>query len=192
MTQNKILTPFYYLAGAKTLIIGILFLAITTLLSYFSFCRFDGLIDIHFSKPIYFPFTRFLLDQIIGWLLTCIFFCLGFLFCGAGRWPRAIDLLGTTIFARIPLVIAPLMAFIFPNLIPTNVTPSNLLNIDFGKILMLALISIVGTILHIILLYNAYKVCFNLTGTKLKLSFILIIVLGEILTKIPIIYQLLF
>lgn len=192
MTKNKILTPFYYLAGSKTLLIGILFLVITSILSYYSYCRFNGLIDIHFVKPIHFPFVRFLMDQFIGWLLICVFFCLGFLFTGAGRWPRWVDVFGTTLFARIPLVIAPLLAFIFPTIIPSDINPNNVLSIGLGKIMTLALISIVSTVLYITLLYNSYKVCFNLSDTRLKLSFILIIVIGEILTVIPAISYLLY
>lgn len=191
---QKLFNPFIQIAGAKSVIIGLLFLTLSSTLAAFFNTRFDGIIDAHYNKHQSFYVSY--LDNLINiTVLTSVFFGFGAILT-KGR-TRFIDILGTTMLSRFPLSIIPLFniqnqsGIIGEKIIQSITHPyaMQLTQFEWIYLIISGIISLLLTIWFIVLLFKAYKISTNLKGANLIVSFILGIIIAEILSKI-IIYQL--
>lgn len=177
--------PFLFWGGRKILWIGLAVIVIHLPIGYFLQARFDGAIDMHIVTSVGSVF-RPLLDAIIAWGST--FLCL-YLAALTFKSPiRMIDVAGAAAVARIPILISVVPAKIFdPGIQDIN----DLLNLQGSEMWSLAAVSVILLIFMIwffVLLFNAYKVNSNLKGWKLITSFIVAVILAEIISKVILVY----
>ena len=172
MRIRNLYNPFNRIAGGKALVIGLTVLLLTTFIAFKTGTHFNGLLNIDFAKDS--DYWIFLTENLSSWLFLSIFMYLSALILSKSNI-RAIDILGTTSLARIPLLSAPLI-----RLVPafqSFVIQSWEMYFVYG----VYLISLIWTIT---LFFNAYKISCNLKNERLIISFILSLILSEIFTKI--------
>jgi hypothetical protein len=136
------------------------------------------------------------LDNLINiGVVTFVFYGFGAILT-KGR-TRFVDILGTTMLSRFPLFIIPLFNIqnqsgIIGEKIIQSITKPNAIQLtkfEWIYLITSGIISLLLIIWFIVLLFKAYKISTNLKGANLIVSFILGIIIAEILSKI-IIYQL--
>lgn len=184
--------PFRYVAGARSLIIGLATMVLLAVLGYASGTHFNGVLDIHYScMDQASPFSFHILYQIISWFCVVgIFYLSACIFSGSKV--RLIDMAGTLAMARIPLLIAAAWGFI-PAVHFCSMQEINTLDIS-GLLLMLKenagwialtlLILLPVVVWNIVLMYNAYTVSGYLKGVKGILSFIAALFVSEVLSLV--------
>lgn len=191
---QKLFNPFVQIAGSKSLLIGLLFLLLSSTLAAFFNTRFDGVLDAHYTKNQSFYLSY--LDNLINIsVITLILYGFGSLFT-KGR-TRFIDILGTSTLARFPLFIIPLFniqnqsGLIGEKIIQSITKPNDIQLTQFEWIYLIisGIASLLLIIWHIVLMFSAYKISTNLKGANLIVSFILGLIIAEIVSKI-LIYQL--
>ena len=172
--MNRIFNPFRYIAGTKSLIFGLLFIATSALLLYSG-----GYIQntyIHIGMAVA-PLWYVAVMQIIWWLLPATLLYLGGVAMTRSRI-RLIDMLGTTAFAQLILVL-----MIAPLLLPVvqNSTTALLATLQSGAVptigatlplVIYSLYTLVCLALYFIWDYNAFAVSCNLRGWKAITLFI--------------------
>ncbi len=102
--------PFYYIAGGKALMIGIVVMLTTGLSAYFGGSRFNGLLDFRLGLPAQ-PWWIYVSEIMISWLIFSSLLLISGKILSKSR-VRAIDVFGTQALARSPYFFASLMAFI--------------------------------------------------------------------------------
>ena len=188
--KNFIINPFKYIAGYKALFAGLLFLIGSAVINYYEKIHFDGIIDIHYNPNggilLYFG------EGIFNWLLLAFFLYLGTKIIGNSSY-RSIDLFGTQLYARIPFffasilyVITPVRKFskyIFWKYLDKG---SQVVLTSLDYILLAAgLLLILLIIIYVVyLMYKSYSFVTNMKRKKAVLSFIIIFIIAEFVSKI--------
>lgn len=176
MKINWIYNPFINIAGTPSLLLGLVIIIVTAVLGGLNNVHYDGVIDIHAGMPA--PWPIFLLESILSWLLFSVFLLIGAKVLSQSK-VRAIDIFGTQAFARYPYLGISLISFIPYFHFEFRGMP------EFSALLIIfGLIAFVFTIWTVILMYNAYSVSANLKGAKAVVSFIVALVIAEVLFKI--------
>lgn len=189
--KTILFNPFLKTAGSKALLIGLVFVIVSSILAFYFQTHFDGVLDVHFGEinQWWIPFVEnginilslFLIFYILGAILTK----------GRVRW---IDILGTTVLARFPLIIMPFgNAGNFVQDLGESIAkdPTHLSEIQFGAgeiifLILFIILSMCVLIWYVALLFNAYKISTNLKKGTLVVSFICGLLLAEIVSKIMI------
>ena len=180
--MKRIFNPFTYIAGAKALVFGLIFIATATLLLYSGGFIQDTYIHIGMAEA---PLWYVAVMQIIWWLLPATLLYLGGVAMSKSR-VRLIDMLGTTAFAQLILVL-----MIAPLLLPAvhNSTTEMLAVVQSGAVptigamlpmVLYSLYSLVCLALFYIWNYNAFAVSCNLSGWKAILTFICVQIVATI------------
>ena len=174
--NNKLFQPFIYIAGIKSLVVGIIALAVTAFIGSLSLTHFDGAIDMHsgYSTPVYIYF----LEQLINWASLVLFFYIAGMFFSRSS-VRLIDVAGTMAMARWPLLPAAVAGF------GMHIKQPVLANITPG-IILFSLLGLVFIIWMIALLYNAYSVACNIKGRKGIVVFIITLLIAEVASHLAI------
>jgi hypothetical protein len=172
MRSSNFYNPFNQIAGIKSLNFGLVGLLIVTYLAYKTGTHFNGLLNIDLAKDS--DYWVFITESFSNWVLISASMYISGLILSKSKL-RVIDILGTTLLSRIPLIITPLVRII--PLFQSFVILSWQMYFIYG----FYLISLVWTI---ILLFNAYKISCNLKDEKLIISFIICMILSEICTKL--------
>ena len=172
--MNRIFNPFRYIAGTKSLIFGLLFIATSALLLYSGGYIQNTYIHIGMATV---SLWRVVAMQILWWLLPAVLLYL----CGrllSKSKIRIIDILGTTAFAQLVLLmmIAPMllpavsqcsaevMAFVQSGADATSLSMLPLVVYSFWSMICLVLFFIWN--------YNAFAVSCNVGGWKAIVAFI--------------------
>ena len=166
--------PFKYIAGAKALVIGWVFMLVTACIAAFSLTHFDGVIDAHYGLLT--PFGWYVADQLAAWLPAVLVFYLAGLFFSRSA-VRPIDIAGTLALARWPYIFIAVINLFLPPYVPKDIH-----HIGPGLILN-SLVTIPATVWMIVLLYRAFSTSTNLKGSRGTVIFILALVLAEVLSK---------
>ena len=192
--KKHIFNPFTQIAGIKALLLGILVVVITAVICFFSHTHFDGALDAHFSgdRNIAQYFKEGIVDLTS---IIIVFYLLGLII--AGTRFRFIDMAGTMAFARIPLILIPLFTLICPQERFINYILYSFLHkgvpvtISFWDIIgfvIATLITILMVIWMIVLMWNAFRICMNSRKPKIVVTFIVGLILAEVISKITLIY----
>lgn len=173
--MNSILyNPFHRIAGLKALSLGLLAILLTAGAGWLGRCHFDGALDIHvgFRGPAW----LYPAEGLLNWLILSAVFYAGAIILSRSKI-RLLDIAGTVALARYPLFFAAVLAAILrvPPREAARLTPASLILV--GGFLIV-------TIWTIVLLYNAYAVAGNLKGAKAIISFIVLMIVAEIITKV--------
>lgn len=172
MKINYLYNPFKWIAGLKSIVIGLAGLLIVSYTSFQTGTHLNGLTNIVFAKDSDFVF--YLVEHLLSWISISMFFYISGLILSKSRI-RIIDILGTSLLARIPLIIAPLFrvlpflkSFVFQSF----------------EMYMITGIYLISSIWTIVLLFNGFKISCNLKNDRLIASFIVSILLSEIVTRL--------
>ncbi|MEO8819532.1 MAG: hypothetical protein ABI267_05720, partial [Ginsengibacter sp.] len=167
-----LLNPFVKIAGYKALIYGWLLILITAVIAYFSHTHFDGAIDAHGgTKTLWWVY---LLEPFIAWIsVTIIFYLTGLIFSQSKI--RFADVAGTLALARFPMFFTALLYFgPMPDIKALD-------KISFVTVLNIVCLTICG-IWMIALFFNAYTVSCNPKKGKTVWTFILALIVAEIIS----------
>jgi len=192
--NNQIITwlfrPFVFIAGSKALVIGLIIMTLISIVGYLGQTHFDGVLDIHIGcldTPK--PYVLHAFYQLSTWIiLTIVFYITARIITKSHI--RFIDIAGTMAFAQAPLIFAALFG-----LIPSfhicmgdlhtinldamiNIMQKNMLMLVIGGIVMAAF-----GIWTLILRYNAYTISANVKGAPAIISFIVALLISEIISK---------
>ena len=190
--KDLIFNPFEKISEKKLLLIGITSMLVGALLGYLFNARYDGVFDLHFEKST--NYFKALLDILISVSTTCL------LLLAIGKYTnpktRFIDIFNTCTIAKIPFY--GLTLFNINNWIyysSAKLVESlqhNLMKMpslsEFIPVLLFSLLTILGLVLSVILLFNGYKVATNAKGTKSIGLFVAALFIAEIFSKIIISY----
>ncbi len=170
--MKRIFNPFHYIAGTKSLIFGLLFIATSTLLLYSGGYIQDSYIHIGMAAA---PLWKVAAMQILWWIVPAgILYLCGLLLSKSKI--RVIDILGTTAFAQLILLL-----MIAPMLLPAvqNSTLEMVAALQSGAIpspgmalMIYSIWSFICLALFYIWNYNAFAVSCNVSGWKAILAFI--------------------
>lgn len=185
--------PFRTLAGGKALLLGLIMILLTAFVGSLGSTHFDGVLDVHtgHEAPIWFFFA----ESIIDWLSMVLFLVFSALLISPTRW-RFIDILGTQALARWPTIFSALVMlpdanrrfgeYIIAKLTQSS-TSVNLNPMDAVIFFMAAIATLAATIWMVVLMYKAYAVSCNVKGAKAIVTFIVSILLAEVLSKVIIV-----
>ena len=187
--KNKvklIVNPFIRIAGGQALIWGFLGLIVSTLLCWISGYHYHGLL--HFGPAPNPAWWCYLAEHLIVWLIPALLFYLGGLFLSHSRI-RVIDVLGTVLFAQLPLLgmnlISLLPAMRMMSQMNMNVSPEEMLAQPYFILAMiLTLLGLPFLILTLIWMFNALKVSCNLKQWKLWTVALIGIIGGDVLCRL--------
>ena len=186
--KNKvklIVNPFIRIAGGQALIWGFLGLIVSTLLCWISGYHYHGLL--HFGPAPNPAWWCYLAEHLIVWLIPALLFYLGGLFLSHSRI-RVIDVLGTVLFAQLPLLgmnlISLLPAMRMMSQMNMNMSPEEMLAQPYFILAMiLTLLGLRLLILTLIWMFNALKVSCNLKQWKLWTVALIGIIGGDVLCR---------
>ncbi len=185
---SLLFNPFTRIAGTSALFSGIIIVAITVLLGYKNNIIYDGVIDIHAGSANLSTTLGVQLISVISLIL--IMYVAGKIFSASSI--RFIDVVGTMLVARTPLLLVSLVTFLPQtgyslNTLTNAVLSGSLNNIKTEDWIYFAFtisIFIISTIWMIILSYNAFKVSCNVKGIKNGIVFTISFILAEIVSKL--------
>ena len=186
--KNKvklIVNPFIRIAGGQALIWGFLGLIESTRISWISAYHYHRM---HHLRPAPNPaWWCYLAEHLIVWLIPALLFYLGGLFLSHSRI-RVIDVLGTVLFAQLPLLgmnlISLLPAMRMMSQMNMNMSPEEMLAQPYFVLAMiLTLLGLPVLILTLIWMFNALKVSCNLKQWKLWTVALIGIMGGDVLCR---------
>lgn len=198
--KEKLFNPFLRIAGMKAFAISLIFLVASALLAWAFATNFDGALDIHFGgkSSLQAHTVMILIDA--GALVLAFYLLAVVLTKGKTRF---VDILGTVTLARFPLVLAPLLNIDNINtrigdkilygmrdkigsaaIGDIHCQPCTISTFEYVYLIMSILLTLLMIIWYVALLYRAYTVSSNLKGAKAIISFIVGLILAEILSSI--------
>jgi len=181
--KTWLFNPFKYLAGNKALWLGIVAIAITGMVCLAEKLHMDGVIDIHGPKetPTYFYFT----EPVIDWLCLVIpLYIFGRILSVSAI--RFIDVAGTGALARYPMFFVVLLTMLMPKQIYDPKYLMNAIQTNpalLAQVVMVAFLIIPFVVWTVALMYNAYSISTNLKGQKATWSFVVSILIAEVISK---------
>ena len=182
--------PFRFVAGAETLVWGLIIMAAATLIGAFGKTHFDGVLDVHTGRGA--PMWLFIAEGISDWLSMVLFLFFSGLLISRSSW-RFIDILGTQALSRWPtlltvLVMLPEANRRFANYLMSKVSQSGTAPVinqtDAFVFFTAAIISVLMIIWMVALMYKAYTASCNVKGPKAVVTFIVSLILAEALSKV--------
>lgn len=172
MRAINLYNPFTQIAGFKALFSGLIGLLNTTLFAYITGTHFNGLLNIDLAKDS--DYWVYLTENVSNWIFISFLMYLSGIILSRSK-VRAIDILGTTLLSRIPLIIVPV--------IRTMPLFQSFAFQSWERLFLLG-VYLISMIWTIALLFNAYKISSNLKNERLVVSFVVSLVISEICTKI--------
>ena len=165
-----IFNPFERIAGYEALVIGIIGIAVSSLLSFLTKTHANGMLN--YGPGSDNEFWVFAVENIVRWLVPAmIFYVSGFIFTKSHI--RIVEVLGTTAFAKLPLVAAMALFFTPPmrDILSIDASSLNSVRAIVENINIVALMFVSSLLLFFIVwsfiwLYNAMSVSCNLKGVK--------------------------
>ena len=190
--KKTLFNPFEKYDARPLLFIGILAIALGSLLAFVFGAHYNGAIDMHVGQE-----TTFVLA------FTENVFAIAFLFTGLfiysyiiNKKTRPIDILSTVLIARIPLYITSLAGIGgYMTALETTVTENpnalNEMTQELIPVLLISLLLLPLVVWFFALLYNGVKTASNLKTTQQKVMFAVTILIIEIVSLLifPILYQ---
>ncbi|MDL2265745.1 YIP1 family protein [Parabacteroides sp. OttesenSCG-928-G07] len=175
--------PFEKIAGRRALFWGILGLLVSILLSFWSGYHYHGLL--HYGAAPNDALWVYVVEHLVIWLVPALLFLLGGLMLSKSK-VRALDVMGTTVFALLPMLGMNLFNFLPPMQKLLVMDVADLVNPESAPPMTDLLVMLLGTVFTVwmlIWLFNALKVSCNLKGTKLVLWYIFAVVAGDVVCR---------
>lgn len=179
-----LINPFRYIAGYKSLTIGLVIIICTSVVSAFSHKHFPDIISVKTSQD--YPIWFLLIENTFNWILfSTILYVLAISFSKSSV--RFVDIFGTQALARLPYLLVSFVGFsgslkVFNQHILWTVLkrgePVDLSILDTTVAILLLVFTLSMTLWVVLLMYNAFKVSSNIKGGRLILLFV-VSVLGS-------------
>lgn len=186
---DLVFRPFAYIAGGRSLLIGLAAIVLAGLLGGLSGTHFDGVLDVHSGPPV--PTPVFLAEGIVNWLSAFIVLFLLGKAVSRTRF-RALDLLGTQAMARWPTLLAALATLGPPYRRLVATLSSQILqggpiqvpraDVVLGGLLMFVVA--LAVVWMVALMYHSYALCCNIRGPRAALTFIAALIGAEVISKV--------
>ncbi len=191
--------PFQYIAGWQALLIGMAAIIATAYWGFVGNNHTDGVLDLHPGLSA--PFWFFLAEGLINWLSLSACLLIAGLIVSKSSF-RAIDILGTQALSRFPMIFSVLVLLLKANrrVTDTLMDPNTLTEMaknpyawlsrspTDSAVFMFSVIFIFAMAVWMVaLMYHAYAVSCNLKGAKAIVSFIVCLIIAEIISKAGII-----
>jgi len=191
--------PFRFIAGFKALLLGLIIIALTSLLGSLSNTHFDGTLDVHTGLQTAYtgmqlPLWLFLAEGLINWLsLALPLYFFGLILSRSSL--RFIDVLGTQALARWPYLLTALVMMppsnkritrYFMSLAMQGPAADPLNYLDMTVFIFAMLVTILMVVWMVVLMYRAYSLCCNIKGAKAVITFIISLIGAEVLSKLAI------
>ncbi|TVR79822.1 MAG: hypothetical protein EA409_08830 [Saprospirales bacterium] len=180
--------PFDRIAGITAIAWGVIFLVFGSFTAWLGTARYPGLISMQYVESVH--WLDGFLDQLVSLAIAVIVFAVAAFIAGARRF-RIVDLVGTFMVAKAPLLILPIFNFngwmYKKSMELTEVALEGEALPDLWDTIILILLSILlifFLIWTIVLLFHAYRVSTNLKGLPSFVSFILAMVVTLIASYI--------
>lgn len=173
---NLTVNPYRRIAGWEAALSGLLILLIATLTGKYSSTVFDGAIDLHLVQHTDFSFAFG--SMAIGIVsLIAVMSLAGYI---AAKGFRLIDMAGTILLSKAPLLLASLAGFLttVPNPEDMQKNPAMLLQ-SSSFLLVTFLLILPLSVWSIVLLFNAFKTVTGAKGSRLAVAFIVGLVVAE-------------
>jgi hypothetical protein len=181
---KKLINPFHYIAGIKSLIFGLIIIFVTSIVGYLSRTHFPDIISIKTSPD--FSVWYFVIQNFSNWfIISTLFYISSIIFSKSSV--RLVDIYGTQAFARFPYFIASFMGFsgalnTFSKYLLWTLMrqgePFEISGIQIIAAISLIVFSLLLTIWLVTLMFNAFKISANLKGIKLILIFIIVLIIS--------------
>lgn len=190
--QNLLLNPFQKISDKKALFYGVLGLLATTLLCYFNNLHFNGLLQVGIREENS-GFPALLSEHLIIWVVPMLLFYIFGLILSGSRI-RFIDIFGNTLFAQIPFMGVALVSYLPPVKRMMSITEVDVQVLQeaysVSGLLIMLLLMLPFFVWMAIWMYKAYKISCNLSGVRLVLPYIFVMVFGDMLCRVAIYYML--
>lgn len=182
--KQLLFKPFEKFSALQLIVAGLIFTLLGTWLAIIFGGRFDGALDFHVVNSC--VRGQAILDNIIN--ISCLFV---FLFIGGkiiNQKTRMVDIFSTTLYARLPLYLLPLINF--NNKLSLNGDPTDLNALqeyainNMAYLVVIVIIAILFIIWYIALLYNGFKTASNAKGSKAIWIFSGALLFAEITSKL--------
>ncbi len=186
---NLFTNPFVRIAGIKALGWGFAGMLLSTLLCMMSGQHYNGLLQFAPFGNDY--LWNYLCEHLIIWLIPAAIFYLGGLLLSRSR-PRISDVLGTVLFAQLPLLFVNVTAFFpvmqSPRQLGPNPNPQEVLEMMQGMnqlaIVVFGLLVLLTFAWMFIWMFRALQVSCNLKGFRLWAVYLTAILVGDMLCRI--------
>lgn len=184
-------TPFFYIAGGKALMIGVVVMLFTGLFSNLGGSRFNGLLDFRLGLPAQ-PLWVNIAEILISWLVfSCLLLISGKIVSKSRV--RSIDVFGTQALARLPYFFASLIAFIpATHRFVEKLTMDPIALQRFSPDMILYIFALIFVVLMaawmITLMYRAFSISCNVIGKTAISVFIASLIIGEVLSLVVLHY----
>lgn len=180
-----LINPFERIAGWEALLWGLAGMVISTALSYYSGWHYHGLL--HFGPAPNPAWWCYAVEHFAVWMIPAVMFYLGGLLLSRSRI-RMVDVLGTVVFAQLPLIAMNLFNFLPPMQklaqIDVNMSPAEIMQQPgFLVGIWLSLVSFVFLIWALVWMFQALKVSCNLKGYRLGILYCVGIFGGDVLCR---------
>lgn len=186
LSLSFLINPFKYIAGLRSLTIGLNIIFLTALFAYYFNTHFSGLLDVNYGESSY-SFYNYLFYGLINFITVSIFLYIsGSLISKSAI--RFIDILGTQALARFPFLITPF--FNINNLMEKSGEYFLSRYIEGGEtvdisvlqwilIVVFFILLLLVIVWYVTLMYNSYKISCNVKGIKAVVSFVIVVILAE-------------
>ena len=180
-----LINPFERIAGWEALLWGLAGMVVSTTLSYYSGWHYHGLL--HFGPAQNPAWWCYAVEHFAVWMIPAVMFYLGGLLLSRSRI-RMVDVLGTVVFAQLPLIVMNLFNFLPPMQklaqIDVNMSPTEIMQQPgFLVGIWLSLVSFVFLIWALVWMFQALKVSCNLKGYRLVILYCVGIFGGDVLCR---------
>ena len=180
-----LINPFERIAGLEALLWGLAGMGVSTALSYYSGWHYHGLL--HFGPAPNPAWWCYAVEHLAVWLIPAVMFYLGGLLLSRSRI-RMVDVLGTVVFAQLPLIVMNLFNFLPPMQklaqIDVNMPPAEIMQQPgFIVGMWLSLVAFVFMIWTLVWMFQALKVSCNLKGYRLGILYCVGIFGGDVLCR---------
>ncbi len=188
--RQYLFNPFRTIAGFKALLLGMGFITTTSIIASVGGVHFDGVLDVHIHKPG--PMGLFLIENLINWLCMVLFLFFSALIVSRSQW-RFIDILGTQALSRWPTLITALVMLPDANRrfgeylmskLSQSGTTTTVNSTDAVIFFIAAIIAVLMIIWMVALMYKAYAVSCNVKGAKAIVTFIISLIMAEVVSKV--------
>jgi hypothetical protein len=193
--------PFQFIAGFKSLSMGLLIMAAAALIGSFRYVHFNGVLDLQVDliEKHEFGLWVYFVEVLIDWLcLSTVLTIAGFFTSKSSL--RIIDVFGTQALARTPYLLSVIAILpkgtqrIIEYIIWKQLHKGTAVSIQPPDIIffILTMVTVILMVVWMVaLMYKAYTVSCNVKGQKAIISFIAGLIAAEALSKLliwPIIY----
>lgn len=171
--------PFKRIAGWQAFGLGLVFAALMGFLGAKSGIVFDGVIDMHLKE-----ITLLQSFEYLGIDLVCLVVVMWITGLLVSKNFRFIDILGTMTLAKAPFIIMAIVGFFTTTPDMTEIYKDPYVVFQSVSFIIFMVLSIPVMVWSITLMYNAFKISCDLKGSKLTSSFIIALLISEIISKV--------